>query len=119
VVVTVSLPVLQGHIGPASLALGGPVNAEAARRLACDAEIIPVVLGACGGSTSGAPAAPCPGDSPRGDPAPCRLHLAGWRISMTGGIPQFHPPPGARQTSTPQSTRHRAGANPHPRVSVS
>jgi len=77
VVVTVSLPVLQGHIGPASLALGGPVNAEAARRLACDAEIIPVVLGACGGSTSGAPAAPCPGDSPRGDPAPCRLHLAG------------------------------------------
>ncbi|HXT43181.1 MAG TPA: DUF222 domain-containing protein [Pseudonocardiaceae bacterium] len=48
VVVTVSLPVLQGRIGSASLALGGPINAEIARRIACDAEIIPVVLGARG-----------------------------------------------------------------------
>lgn len=46
VVVTVSLPVLQGLIGSASLALGGPVNAEVARRIACDAQVIPVVLGA-------------------------------------------------------------------------
>jgi len=45
VVVTVSLPVLQGLIGSASLALGGPVNAEIARRIACDAQVIPVVLG--------------------------------------------------------------------------
>jgi hypothetical protein len=41
VVVTVSLPVLQGLIGTASLAPGGPITAEVARRLACDAEIIP------------------------------------------------------------------------------
>ncbi|HET9117792.1 MAG TPA: DUF222 domain-containing protein [Pseudonocardiaceae bacterium] len=48
VVVTVSLPVLQGRIGSASLALGGPINADVARRIACDAEIIPVVLGSRG-----------------------------------------------------------------------
>jgi hypothetical protein len=48
VVVTVSLPVLQGRIGSASLALGGPINADNARRIACDAQIIPVVLGARG-----------------------------------------------------------------------
>lgn len=46
VVVTVSLPVLQGRIGSASLAFGGPINADAARRIACDAQLIPVVLGA-------------------------------------------------------------------------
>ena len=39
---------LQGLIGSASLALGGPINAEIARRIACDAELIPVVLGARG-----------------------------------------------------------------------
>ncbi len=48
VVVTVSLPVLQGRIGSASLALGGPINADIIRRIACDAHIIPVVLGARG-----------------------------------------------------------------------
>ncbi|MDQ3760749.1 MAG: HNH endonuclease [Actinomycetota bacterium] len=48
VVVTMSLAVLQGRIGSASLALGGPINAEVARRLACDARVIPVVLGARG-----------------------------------------------------------------------
>ncbi|MGH3687896.1 MAG: DUF222 domain-containing protein [Pseudonocardiaceae bacterium] len=48
VVVTVSLPVLQGRIGMGSLALGGPINADIARRIACDAEIIPVVLGSRG-----------------------------------------------------------------------
>jgi Domain of unknown function (DUF222) len=48
VVVTVSLPVLQGRIGSASLALGGPITADIARRIACDAEIIPVVLGSRG-----------------------------------------------------------------------
>jgi hypothetical protein len=48
VVVTVSLAVLQGRIGAASLALGGPINAEIARRIACDARVIPVVLGARG-----------------------------------------------------------------------
>jgi hypothetical protein len=47
-VVTVSLPVLQGLIGSASLALSGPINAEIARRIACDAELIPVVLGTRG-----------------------------------------------------------------------
>jgi hypothetical protein len=34
VVVTVSLAVLQGRIGSASLALGGPLNADIARRIA-------------------------------------------------------------------------------------
>jgi Domain of unknown function (DUF222) len=48
VVVTVSLPVLQGLIGSASLALGGPINATIARRIACDARLIPVVLGSKG-----------------------------------------------------------------------
>jgi hypothetical protein len=45
-VVTVSLPVLQGLIGSASLAVGGPINADIARRIACDAQVIPAVLGA-------------------------------------------------------------------------
>ncbi len=48
VVVTVSLPVLQERIGSASLALGGPINADIARRIACDAQVIPVVLGSRG-----------------------------------------------------------------------
>ncbi|MGH3779857.1 MAG: DUF222 domain-containing protein, partial [Pseudonocardiaceae bacterium] len=48
VVVTVSLGVLQGRIGAASLALGGPINAEIARRIACDSRVIPVVLGSRG-----------------------------------------------------------------------
>jgi hypothetical protein len=48
VVVTVKLPVLQGRIGTASLGLGGPINAEVARRLTCDAEVIPIVLGSRG-----------------------------------------------------------------------
>lgn len=48
VVVAMNLTVLQGRIGAASLALGGPINAEVARRIACDAGVIPVVLGARG-----------------------------------------------------------------------
>ncbi|MGH3529263.1 MAG: DUF222 domain-containing protein, partial [Pseudonocardiaceae bacterium] len=48
VVVTVSLAVLRGRIGSASLALGGPINADIARRIACDAQVIPVVLGSRG-----------------------------------------------------------------------
>jgi hypothetical protein len=48
VVITVSLPVLQGRIGSAQLAFGGPINADVARRLACDAGVIPVVLGSRG-----------------------------------------------------------------------
>ncbi len=48
VVVTVSLPVLQGRIGSAHLAFGGPINADVARRIACDAGVIPVVLGSRG-----------------------------------------------------------------------
>ncbi|MDQ4103558.1 MAG: hypothetical protein M3186_07555 [Actinomycetota bacterium] len=57
VVVTVSLPVLQSRIGSAPLALGGPIYADIARRIACDAQVIPVVLGARANRwTSGAPA---------------------------------------------------------------
>jgi hypothetical protein len=48
VVVTVSLPALQGRIGTAHLALGGPINADIARRIACDAAVIPAVLGSKG-----------------------------------------------------------------------
>ncbi len=48
VVVTMSLGVLLGRIGAASLAFGGPINADIARRIACDARVIPVVLGARG-----------------------------------------------------------------------
>jgi hypothetical protein len=48
VVVTISLTELQGRIGTASLAFGGPINADITRRIACDARVIPVVLGARG-----------------------------------------------------------------------
>ena len=48
VVVTVSLAVLQDRIGAASMAFGGPINADLARRIACDAQVIPVVLGSRG-----------------------------------------------------------------------
>jgi hypothetical protein len=137
VVVTISLPVLQGRIGSASLALGGPINAEVARRIACDAELIPVVLGSrgepldVGRSSRTVPTAirravilrdggcAFPGCS-----VPVRwcdihhcihwvdhgptsvdncvalcgrhhrlIHHSDWRIDMTNGIPEFHPPP--------------------------
>jgi hypothetical protein len=45
VVVTVALTVLQGRIGTGSLTFGGPINADIARRIACDARVIPAVLG--------------------------------------------------------------------------
>ncbi len=48
VVVTVPLAVLQGQIGTGSLSFGGPINAEVARRIACDARVIPMVLGTRG-----------------------------------------------------------------------
>ncbi len=47
VIVTIDLETLEGRLRSAlvTLPLGGTVSAETARRLACDAEIIPVVLG--------------------------------------------------------------------------
>ena len=48
VVVTMSLGVLQDRIGATSLTFGGPINANLARRIACDARVIPVVLGSRG-----------------------------------------------------------------------
>jgi Domain of unknown function (DUF222) len=48
VVVTMSLGVLQDRIGAASMAFGGPINADLARRIAGDARVIPVVLGSRG-----------------------------------------------------------------------
>jgi hypothetical protein len=137
VVVTVSLPVLQGRIGSASLALGGPINADVARRLACDASVIPVVLGSrgepldVGRASRTVPAAirravilRDGGCAYPGCSVPARwcdihhivhwvdngptslencvalcgrhhrlLHHSQWRIQMTGGIPEFHPPP--------------------------
>ncbi|MGH3688192.1 MAG: DUF222 domain-containing protein [Pseudonocardiaceae bacterium] len=80
VVVTVSLPVLQGRIGSASLGLGGPINADIARRIACDAEIIPVVLGSRGEPLD-------VGRASRTVPTSIR------RIDMASGIPEFYPPP--------------------------
>ncbi len=44
-VVTVPLATLQARLGSADLAPGGPLTAADARRLACDAALIPVVLG--------------------------------------------------------------------------
>ncbi|MGB8997325.1 MAG: HNH endonuclease signature motif containing protein, partial [Pseudonocardiaceae bacterium] len=44
----VTLAVLQDRIGTATLALGGPINADIARRIARDAQLIPMVLGARG-----------------------------------------------------------------------
>jgi hypothetical protein len=137
VVVTVSLPVLQGRIGSASLALGGPINADIARRIACDAHVIPVVLGSRGEPLDvGRASHTVPtairravivrdrGCSFPGCSAPARwcdihhvvhwadggptsvgncvalcgrhhrlIHHSDWRIQMTGGIPEFHPPP--------------------------
>lgn len=136
VVVTVSLPVLQGRIGMGSLALGGPINADVARRLACDAEIIPVVLGSrgelldVGRASRSVPTAirravivrdggcAFPGCSVPArwcdihhvthwaDHGPTSigncvtlcgrhhrlLHHSDWRIDMTSGRPEFHPP---------------------------
>ncbi len=137
VVVTVSLPVLQGRIGSASLALGGAINPDIARRIACDARVIPVVLGSkgepldVGRASHTVPTAirravivrdrgcAFPGCSvparwcevhhvvywADGGPtsvdncvALCGrhhrlVHHSHWRIDMTSGIPQFHPPP--------------------------
>jgi Domain of unknown function (DUF222) len=136
VVVTVSLPVLQRRIGIGSLALGGPINADIARRIACDAEIIPVVLGARGEPLDvGRASRTVPtairravivrdgGCAFPGCSVPARwsdihhvthwadhgptsvgncvalcgrhhrlLHHSDWRIDMTSGIPEFHPP---------------------------
>lgn len=137
VVVTVSLPVLQGRIGSASLAFGGPINADVARRIACDAQLIPVVLGARGESLDigrashtvpvairravivrdvgcAFPGCPVPGrwcdihhirhwaDGGPTSLGNCVLlcghhhrlvHHSRWRIEMSGGVPEFHPPP--------------------------
>jgi hypothetical protein len=48
VVVTVDLDTLRGQIGVATLEDGSPVSAQAARRIACDAGIIPAALGGAG-----------------------------------------------------------------------
>jgi hypothetical protein len=50
VVVTVDLATLRRELGAAAgeLRWAGPISAEAARRLACDAGIVPAVLGAAG-----------------------------------------------------------------------
>jgi hypothetical protein len=137
VVVTVSLAVLQGRIGTATLALGGPINADLARRIACDARVIPVVLGSRGEPLDiGRASYTVPtairraviirdrGCSYPGCSVPARwceihhvvhwadhgptsvgncvalcgrhhklIHHSHWRIDMTGGIPEFHPPP--------------------------
>ncbi|MGH3786647.1 MAG: DUF222 domain-containing protein [Pseudonocardiaceae bacterium] len=137
VVVTVSLAVLQGRIGSASLALGGPINADVARRIACDARVIPVVLGTrgepldVGRASQSVPAAirravivRDRGCAFPGCTVPARwceihhivfwadggptsvgncvalcgrhhrlVHHSHWRIEMSEGIPQFHPPP--------------------------
>jgi hypothetical protein len=45
VVVTVSLRTLRDAVGPGTLDDGTPISAAAARRLACDAAILPAVLG--------------------------------------------------------------------------
>ena len=137
VVVTVGLAVLQGRIGSASLALGGPINADIARRIACDARVIPMVLGArgepldvgrasqsvptairravivrdggCAFPGCSAPARWCDihhvihwADHGSTSVANCvalcgrhhrLIHHSDWRIDMTSGIPEFHPPP--------------------------
>lgn len=48
--VTVSLDTLRGQLGapPGMLGHGAPISASLARRLACDAKLIPVVLGGAG-----------------------------------------------------------------------
>jgi hypothetical protein len=48
VVVTVNLDTLRAQVGAATLDDGSPLSATAARRLACDAAILPAVLGSAG-----------------------------------------------------------------------
>jgi Domain of unknown function (DUF222)/HNH endonuclease len=136
VVVTVPLAVLAGRIGAGSLGFGGPINAEVARHIACDARVIPVVLGTSGEpldigrSSHSVPAAirravivRDRGCAFPGCPVPARwceihhiqhwadlgptslancvllcgrhhrlIHHSAWRITMAGGVPEFHPP---------------------------
>lgn len=117
--------------------LGGPINADIARRIACDAQVIPVVLGSrgepldvgrasytvptairravivrdrgCAFPGCSIPARWCEihhvvhwadnGPTSVGNcVALCGrhhklLHHSLWRIDMTSGIPEFHPPP--------------------------
>jgi hypothetical protein len=154
VVVTVSLPVLQGRIGTAQLALGGPINIDIARRIACDAGVIPVVLGSRGEPLDvGRASRTVPtairravvlrdgGCAFPGCSVPARwcdihhivhwvdhgqtslencvalcgrhhrlIHHFDWRIQMTDGIPEFHPPPwlGGRPRTHPLHTTPRA-----------
>ncbi|HMD10963.1 MAG TPA: DUF222 domain-containing protein [Marmoricola sp.] len=50
ITVTMALETLQRRLGApaATLDWSGPISAETARRLACDAQVIPVLLGSCG-----------------------------------------------------------------------
>jgi hypothetical protein len=48
VVVTVDWGTLRGHVGVAMLDDGSPVSVAAARRIACDAAVLPAVLGGAG-----------------------------------------------------------------------
>ncbi|PZS38916.1 MAG: hypothetical protein DLM62_11150 [Pseudonocardiales bacterium] len=151
-VVTVSLGVLRGRIGAAALALGGPINADTARRIACDARVIPVVLGARGEPLDiGRASYTVPtairravlirdgGCAFPGCSAPARwcdihhvthwadngltcisncvalcgrhhrlVHHSHWRLDMTTGTPQFHPPPwlGGPPRRNPLHTPH-------------
>ena len=50
ITVTMALETLERRLGApgATLDWSGPISAETARRLACDAQVIPVLLGSCG-----------------------------------------------------------------------
>ena len=48
VTVTLDWETLRTRLGAAELGWGGPVTPESARRIACDAQLIPVLLGTAG-----------------------------------------------------------------------
>ena len=89
VVVTMTLEQLLTALGAAGLDTGGQISATEARRLACTAGIIPVVLGGAGQVLDVGQTPPVPHRRPTGrddHPRP-RLHRGGLRPA-TGDVPR-------------------------------
>ncbi len=113
VTVTMDLDALHGALGTAMLDHGGPITAAHARMLACDAMIIPAVLGS---------RLPGPGHGDRGPVVPQRHppghHPAGPRMHVPRLRPARHlvrlPPRAALGGRRPDQPRERGAALPAP-----
>ena len=102
VVVTMTLDALMGGLKAAQLDTGGVVSASLARRLACEAGLIPAVLGGRlrGPRPRPHPPLPLQGPAHRGDGRAARLLRRGLRL------PTRHDPPPPPETLVP-GRRHR------------